>query len=122
MQTKETTKPADVAAYINSFAADVQEGLNEIRQIIREAAPAATESISYGMPAYKQGGKPLVYFAAFKKHIGFYATPNGHEAFKEELSQYKQGKGSVQFPFGSPLPADLIRRIVQFRIESIGGK
>lgn len=115
MQTKETTKPADVATYINSFPANVQERLNEIRQIIREAAPAATESISYGMPTYKQAGKPMVYFAAFKNHIGFYATPNGHEAFKEELSQYKQGKGSVQFPLNESLPVELIRRIVRYR-------
>ncbi|OLY93521.1 Uncharacterized conserved protein YdhG, YjbR/CyaY-like superfamily, DUF1801 family [Cnuella takakiae] len=115
MQTQQTTKPTDVATYISSFPAEVQERLNEIRQIIRDAAPEAIESISYGMPTYKQAGKPLVYFAAFKNHIGFYATPNGHEAFKEELSQYKQGKGSVQFPLNESLPVELIRRIAKYR-------
>ena len=69
------------------------------------------------MPAYKLNKKPLVYFAAFKAHIGFYATPSGHEAFKEELSKYKQGKGSVQFPLDQPIPYDLIVRMVKFRVQ-----
>jgi len=83
-----------------------------------QTAPDAVESISYAMPAYKLNGKPLVYFAGYKNHIGFYATPTGHEAFKEELSKYKQGKGSVQFPVDEPMPLDLIRRIVAFRVEN----
>jgi uncharacterized protein YdhG (YjbR/CyaY superfamily) len=69
------------------------------------------------MPAYKTHGKPLVYFAGFKKHIGFYATPTGHAEFKSELSQYKQGKGSVQFPIDQPVPYELIDRIVEFRVQ-----
>ena len=69
------------------------------------------------MPAYKINGKPLVYFAGFKNHIGFYATPNGHFEFKEELSNYKQGKGSVQFPLDKPIPFELIKRIVAYRIK-----
>ncbi len=67
------------------------------------------------MPGYKLNKKPLVYFAAFKNHIGFYATPSGHSKFSAELSKYKQGKGSVQFPLNEPLPFDLVRRIALFR-------
>ncbi|MBL7826386.1 MAG: DUF1801 domain-containing protein, partial [Saprospiraceae bacterium] len=88
-----------------------------IRRTIQEAAPDAVERISYGMPTYSQHGN-LVYFAAYKHHIGFYATPTGHEAFKAELAPYKQGKGSVQFPLDQPIPFDLIRRIVKFRVET----
>lgn len=106
-----------VDAYINTFPSDVQEKLNTIRNIIIENAPEAIESISYGMPAYKTHKKPLVYFAGYAKHIGFYATPTGHEAFAKELSVFKQGKGSVQFPLNAPLPTDLITRIVKFRVE-----
>jgi uncharacterized protein YdhG (YjbR/CyaY superfamily) len=102
--------------YISQFPADVQSILNSIRSIILEMAPDAEESIAYAMPAYKTNKKPLVYFAAFKGHIGFYATPTGHDAFKDELASFKQGKGSVQFPLGKPIPYDLIRRIVAFRI------
>lgn len=113
----EATK--NVEAYINKFPAEVQERLEQVRAVILETAPEAQEMISYGMPAYKLKGKPLVYFAGYKNHIGFYATPNGHEAFQSELSQYKQGKGSVQFPLTKPLPLDLIKRIVSFRVENV---
>lgn len=106
----------NVDEYINDFPAEVQELLAEVRKTIRQAAPDAAESIGYGMPAYKTHGRPLVYFAAFKSHIGFYATPTGHEEFAKELSIYKQGKGSVQFPLNKPVPFDLIRRIVEFRV------
>jgi len=88
-----------------------------MRSTIRNAAPEAEESISYGMPAYKTYGKPLVYFAAFKNHIGFYATPSGHSTFAEELSKYKQGKGSVQFPVNQMLPLELVDRITRFRVK-----
>lgn len=101
--------------YIDGFNGEVRERLMTIRNIIRGVVPDAEESVSYGMPAYKLNGKPLVYFAAFPKHIGFYATPNGHEKFKSEFAAYKQGKGSVQFPHTEPLPEDLIRRVVLFR-------
>ena len=103
--------------YIGKFPADIQTQLTELRLIIRKEAPEAAEGFSYGMPAYKLNGKPLVYFAGYKSHIGFYATPSGHEAFKKELSGYKQGKGSVQFPLDKPLPLELITRIVRFRVE-----
>ncbi|MBN2262706.1 MAG: DUF1801 domain-containing protein, partial [Prolixibacteraceae bacterium] len=73
--------------------------------------------MAYGMPAYKTYGKPLVYFAAFKSHIGFYATPSGHEQFAQELSAYKQGKGSVQFPTNQAIPYELIGRMVEFRVN-----
>ena len=104
--------------YIQSMPPEVRPILNEIRGLIKKQAPQAAEGISYGMPAYKQNGKPLVYFAAFKNHIGFYATPNGHSEFAKELARYKQGKGSVQFPLKEPVPYDLIRRIVEFRLHN----
>ena len=105
----------DVDQYILGAPHDVQQILRKIRTIIHQAAPDAVGSIAYGMPAYKINGKPLVYFAAFKNHIGFYATPSGHEAFLEELAHYKQGKGSVQFPLDKPIPYELIKRIVVYR-------
>lgn len=107
----------NVDEYIGSFPEKVARLLEQIRQTIRIAAPQANESISYGMPAYKLNGKPLVYFAAFKNHIGFYATPTGHSQFAKELAHYKQGKGSVQFPLTKPIPLDLISRIVVFRVK-----
>lgn len=103
--------------YIRIFPREVQSALENIRAIILEEAPQAVEGISYGMPGYKHNGKPLVYFAAYKHHVGFYATPTGHAEFAAELSYYKQGKGSVQFPLDKPIPYDLIRRIVQFRAK-----
>lgn len=108
-----------VPNYIQSFPEPVQILLEQIRNVIKETAPEAEESISYGMPAYKIKGKPLVYFAGYKNHIGFYATPTGHEAFAEELSKYKQGKGSVQFSLNEPIPFDLIKRIVIFRKNNL---
>lgn len=105
-----------VDEYIRSFPEEIQLALNKIRAIVKEKAPDAVESISYGMPAYKLKGKPLLYFAGFNKHIGFYATPTGHSAFSKELSKYKQGKGSVQFPFDKPIPYELIGQIVEFRV------
>lgn len=107
----------NVDEYITEFPEETQTILKEIRAVIKKAAPEAEESISYGMPAYKLNGKPLVYFAAFKNHIGFYSTPTGHMAFAEKLSKYKQGKGSVQFPINQPMPLDLIAEIVEFRVK-----
>ncbi|MCL7988150.1 DUF1801 domain-containing protein [Sphingobacterium sp. lm-10] len=106
---------ANVDEYIASFPTEVQNRLSEIRRLIHTIAPDADESISYGMPAYKLHGKPLIYFAAFKNHIGFYATPSGHEAFAKDLAVYKRGKGSVQFPLKDNLPLALIERIIRFR-------
>ena len=101
--------------YIADFPPAVQEILQTIRATVREAAPEATEAISYQMPTFMLHGN-LVHFAGYKNHIGFYPVPTGIEAFKEELSVYKQGKGSVQFPLDQPMPYDLIRRIVAFRV------
>jgi len=106
----------NVDEYIMSFPDEIREILSKIRAIIREKDPDAEESIQYDMPAYKTNGRALVYFAAFKNHIGFYATPTGHAAFAEELSKYKQGKGSVQFPLDKPIPFDLIGEIIEFRV------
>jgi uncharacterized protein YdhG (YjbR/CyaY superfamily) len=111
-----------VDEYIQTFPKDIQELLKQIRAAIKTTAPEAVESISYGMPAYKTNGRPLVYFAGFKKHIGFYATPAGHVAFADELSKYKQGKGSVQFPLDQPIPLDLLKRIVAFRVKENAAK
>jgi len=102
--------------YIEQFPADIQIVLQEIRSVIKEAALEATEKISYQMPTFFLQGN-LVHFAAYKNHIGFYPVPSGIEKFKEELSQFKGAKGSVQFPLDKPMPMDLIRRIVLFRVE-----
>lgn len=106
-----------VKTYIESFPEDVQIKLQQVRKTILQIAPLADEDISYKMPAYKLNGKPLVYFAGYKNHIGFYATPTGHEAFAQELALFKQGKGSVQFPLDKPLPLNLIARITRFRVD-----
>jgi len=106
-----------VDEYIQTFPKDTQIILENVRQVIIKNAPEAVESISYGMPAYKTYGKPLVYFAGYKKHIGFYATPTGHSEFSNELSVYKQGKGSAQFPLDHPIPYWLIEQIVIFRVK-----
>lgn len=111
------TEFATVAQYIQTFPKETQSILENIRAIIVKKAPNAVESISYGMPAYKTTGKPLVYFAGYKNHIGLYATPSGHSQFADALSGYKQGKGSVQFPLSQPIPYDLIERIVVFRTK-----
>ena len=102
--------------YISMFPDDVQTILNQVRQTIHEAAPEAQETINYQMPTFTLNGN-LVHFAAFKNHIGFYPTPTGIEAFKDELSVYKGAKGSVQFPLDQPMPLSLIRRIVEYRVK-----
>jgi uncharacterized protein YdhG (YjbR/CyaY superfamily) len=112
--------PQTIDDYIAGYPADVQAILQQIRQTIHETAPEATEAISYGMPTFKLNGN-LVHFGAFKNHIGFYPVPSGMAAFKDELAAYKQGKGSVQFPLNQPMPLDLIRRIVEFRVEESKG-
>jgi uncharacterized protein YdhG (YjbR/CyaY superfamily) len=112
----------EIDTYIKQFPENVQTILNTMRRLIHDNAPGADELFSYGMPAYKLNKKPLVYFAAFKNHIGFYATPSGHTAFQDELSKYKQGKGSVQFPLDKPIPYKLIERIVKFRVSEVSEK
>ncbi|WP_019850792.1 iron chaperone [Desulfitobacterium sp. PCE1] len=107
----------EVDAYIKGFPVEVQERLIAIRNIVLDLAPQATERICMSIPTYDLNGKWLVHFAGFKKHIGFYPQPEGIAAFKEKLSEYKTSKGTVQFPLGEPLPLDLIREIVRFRVE-----
>lgn len=109
-------KITSVDQYILQFPPRTQEILQQFRAVIKQHAPGAVESIAYAMPAYKLNGKPLVYFAGYEHHIGFYATPTGHEAFAHDLAGYKQGKGSVQFPLQQPMPWKLIERIVLFRV------
>ncbi|MEZ0183331.1 iron chaperone [Flavobacterium oncorhynchi] len=112
----ETKKPENIDEYIGAFPNDVQEILEKVRMTIQQAAPEAKERISYSMPSFEQNGI-VVYFAAFKNHIGLYALPSGHKAFAEELSKYKSGKGSVQFPLKEKMPYDLITKIVKFRVK-----
>jgi uncharacterized protein YdhG (YjbR/CyaY superfamily) len=113
----------NIDAYIAQFPRATQRVLQEMRQLIRSHAPDATETISYAMPTFDLNGRHLVHFAGYARHIGFYPIPTGMEAFKAELKAYKTGKGSVQFPLDEPLPRDLIRRIVEFRVaENVGRK
>lgn len=105
-----------IDAYIAEFPPDVRAVLQEMRELIHAAAPEATETISYAIPTFDLNGKHLVHFAGFAHHVGFYPVPSAMEAFKDELAPYKSGKGSAQFPLGKPLPTDLIRRIVEFRV------
>lgn len=105
----------DTESYISSFPENVRLILQQLRSAIKEAAPEAEETIKYAMPTYVQHGN-LVHFAAYKSHIGFYAAPTGHAAFEQQLSQYKSGKGSVQFPIEEALPLELIKEIVRFRV------
>ncbi len=116
MRTNQTA-PKDIDEYIAGFPNDVQKMLEKIRMTIRKAAPDAEETISYQIPAFNLKGKYLVYFAAFKKHIGLYPTPRGIEKFKKELSVYEGGKGTVRFPLDKPIPFGLIERIVKFRVK-----
>jgi uncharacterized protein YdhG (YjbR/CyaY superfamily) len=113
--SNETEKSKDIEKYILQFPEEVQAILRELRKVIREAAPDAEEKISYQMPTFYLKGN-LVHFAAYKKHIGFYPSPSGIEAFKDELAVYKGAKGSVQFPLDKPIPYELIKKIVEFRV------
>ena len=111
-----TTKPSTIDDYIAGFPKDVQKALQQVRETIQKAAPKAEETISYAMPAFKQNGN-LVYFAAWKEHIGFYATPTGNSAFKKDLAGYKTSKGAIQFPLDKPMPVQLITKLVKFRVK-----
>ena len=111
-----------VDQYINQFPVEIQRRLESIKACICKAAPAAIESISYGMPAYKLNGKPLAYFAGYENHIGFYGTPLTHTAFAKQLEKFKQGKGSVQFPHTHTLPMELINAMVRFRADVLAKK
>jgi uncharacterized protein YdhG (YjbR/CyaY superfamily) len=114
--TKSNYKTID--EYISLFPQDVQKILGDIRQMISELVPEGSEAISYGMPTIKYKGKNLVHFAAFKHHIGFYPTPRPIVEFEKELVPYIHAKGSIQFPLDKPIPMELIRRIIEFRLKS----
>jgi len=105
-----------IGDYVESYPKAVRAKLEEMRQTIRRAAPGAVEVMSYRMPALKQQGI-LVWFGAFKNHIGFYPKASGVKAFQEELSQYRFSKGAVQFPLDKPIPWDLVKKIVEFRVK-----
>lgn len=115
-QTKMTT----VDEYILQFPVKVQAILQTLRKLVKDISPEAEEKMSYQMPTYYLKGN-LVHFAAYKNHIGFYPTPAGIDAFKDELSDYKSAKGSVQFPIDKPIPFELIKRIVEFRVSEMNG-
>ncbi|KKR05807.1 MAG: hypothetical protein UT34_C0002G0314 [candidate division WS6 bacterium GW2011_GWF2_39_15] len=106
-----------VDEYIKNFPEDIQIRMRKLRKLIKDTIPGAVESISYKMPAYKINGKTLIYFAGYKNHIGFYPFPSGIEAFKKETSEYKTSKGAIQFPNNKPIPHDLVKRIVEFRVK-----
>jgi uncharacterized protein YdhG (YjbR/CyaY superfamily) len=108
--------------FIANYPKDIQAILEKIRQTIKQAAPKATETISYDIPTFDQNGKHLVHFSAYKHHIGFYPTSSGIAKFKNELSAYKSAKGSVQFPLNKPIPYTLIKRITEFRVKEIREK
>ena len=102
--------------YISQFPKDVQKKLKELRRLIIEKAPESEETINYGIPTFKLNGN-LVHFAGFKNHIGFYPTPNGIQAFKDKLTNYEISKGTIKIPLTEPIPFDLIREIVEFRVK-----
>lgn len=111
------TTPTTIDAYIASFPPDVQALLQAIRETIRDAAPDAEEAISYQIPTFMLNGRYLVYFAAYKKHIGVYPVPVGDSELSEALSGYTTGKGTARFPLDQPIPFDLLRKIVAFRLK-----
>ena len=120
MDNRSTANSID--EYIAEFPPETRKVLQEVRALIRATAPGATETISYAIPTFDLNGKHLVHFAAYSHHIGFYPTSSGIKAFEGELKTYKQSKGTVQFPLDQPMPTDLIRRIVEFRVAEITGK
>lgn len=111
-----------IDAYIQTFPSTVAKILNDIRQTIHNAAPEATEVISYQLPTFKLQGKNLVHFGAFKEHIGFYPTPGATGEFKNEIAKYAFAKGSIRFPLSEPMPHDLITKIVKFRVKEVSKK
>lgn len=111
-----TKKISSIDEYIKMYPQDIQALLQQMRDIIHKAAPAATEAISYGLATFKLNGN-LVHFGAFKNHIGFYPTPSGIVSFQKELAKYVMTKGSIHFPLDKPLPVDLITKIVMYRLK-----
>jgi uncharacterized protein YdhG (YjbR/CyaY superfamily) len=113
----ERSKARSIDEYIAEFPAEVRTVLEEMRALIRAEAPAAVETVSYAIPTFDLGGRHLVHFAGYGRHVGFYPTASGVAAFAIELAAYRHSTGSVQFPLDQPLPADLVRRIVAFRVD-----
>ena len=111
-----TTNYKDIDDYIAAFPKDVQKILEKIRATIKKAAPRAAEAISYQIPTFNFHGY-LIYFAAYKNHIGVYPAPRGVEKFKKDLARYGAGKGTLRFPLDEPIPYDLITKIVEFRAK-----
>ncbi len=105
--------------YVTGFPPETRALLEEIRAACREEAPGATETISYAIPTFDLEGRHLCHFAAFKDHLSFFPTGQGADAFADELKAYKGGRGTVQFPYSEPLPLDLIRRMVRYRVERV---
>ena len=112
---------ATIDEYMTEFPPETRDVLEELRALIKTVAPEATETISYAIPTFDLNGH-LVHFAGHQRHIGFYPGASGIATFKEELKPYKSAKGSVQFPLGLPLPTDLIRRMVEYRVEENTGR
>jgi uncharacterized protein YdhG (YjbR/CyaY superfamily) len=115
----ERTTAASIDEYIAGFPPETRPLLEEVRALIRTEAPGATETISYAIPTFDLRGRHLCHFAAFKSHLSFFPTGKGAEAFADELKAYKGGKGTVQFPYSQPLPTDLIRRMVRYRVAQV---
>lgn len=112
-----TEQPASIDEYIGAFPDDVQQVLQQVRATIRDAAPEAQETISYQIPTFALNGHPLVYFAGFKKHVSVYPAPVENAEFAEEMAVYGSGRGTAKFPLNKPIPFDLIRKIVDFRLR-----
>lgn len=113
---------SSIDEYIAEFPPETQQVLQALRALIKATVPDATETISYAIPTFDLNGKHLVHFAGYRKHIGFYPGSSGVAAFKEAFKPYKSAKGSVQFPLDQPMPMELIRRVVEFRVEENKGK
>jgi uncharacterized protein YdhG (YjbR/CyaY superfamily) len=120
MTNRSTARSID--DYIAEFPHETRKVLQEVRSLVRTVAPDATETMSYAIPTFDLNGKHLVHFAGYAKHVGFYPGAEGIAAFKDELKPFKSAKGSVQFPLDQPMPADLIRRIVAYRVDASTGK
>jgi uncharacterized protein YdhG (YjbR/CyaY superfamily) len=110
------TKPNTVEAYLAALPSDTRDILEEIRAIVKEAAPNAEEVVSYGMPSFRQNGM-LVCYAVNKNHIGLYPTPSPIIAFKDELAKYQTSKGAIQFPIEKAIPKGLVKKIVKFKLK-----
>ena len=118
MAVTRAPKPATVAAYIAAAPKEARPQLRELRALVAAAAPRATQSLKWGMPAFSYE-RILLTFAAFKRHIGFFPTPAAVQEFKKDLGGYRASRGGIQFPLGQPLPKALIRRIVAFRVRQL---